>query len=138
MSKLDRWSPHALAALRVMTALLMLQHATMKFFAFPAPMPMPGPLPGIIIAAGVIEIVTGTLIVLGLFTRPAAFLASGTMAAAYFMGHATQGFWPVLNQGETAIMFCFAFFYIFFAGSGAWSLDGLRSRRDVGGSQARA
>ena len=75
MSDLNRWSPHALAALRIMTALLMLQHATMKFFAFPAAMPMPGPLPTIIGAAGVIELVTGTLIVLGLFTRPAAFLA---------------------------------------------------------------
>ena len=126
MSNLNRWSPHALAALRIMTALLMLQHATMKFFAFPAPMPMPGPLPGILVAAGVIELVTGTLIVLGLFTRPAAFLASGTMAAAYFMGHATQGFWPVLNQGEAAIMFCFAFFTLIFTGAGAWSMDGLR------------
>ena len=129
MSKLDRWSPHALAALRIMTSLLMLQHATMKFFAFPAAMPMPGPLPPIIVAAGVIELITGILIVLGLFTRPAAFLASGTMAAAYFMGHATQGFWPVLNQGETAIMFCFAFFYLTFAGPGAWSLDALIRRR---------
>ncbi len=128
MSKLDKWSPHALAALRIMTALLMLQHATMKFFAFPGPMPMPGPLPGIIVAAGVIELVTGTLIVLGLFTRPAAFLASGTMAAAYFLGHATQGFWPVLNQGEAAIMFCFAFFYLIFAGPCAWSVDALRGR----------
>ena len=130
MSKLDKWAPYSLAALRIMTALLMLQHATMKFFAFPAAMPMPGPLPGIIITAGAIEIVTGTLIVLGLFTRSAAFLASGTMAAAYFMGHATQGFWPVLNQGEAAIMFCFAFFHLIFAGPGAWSLDGLRNRRN--------
>jgi putative oxidoreductase len=130
MSKLDRWSPHVLAALRIMTALLMIQHATMKFFAFPGPMPMPGPLPPLIVAAGVIELVTGTLIVLGLFTRPAAFLASGTMAAAYFLGHATQGFWPALNQGEAAIMFCFVFFYLIFAGPGAWSLDSLlRGRR---------
>jgi len=130
MSKLDKWSPYALAALRIMTALLMIQHATMKFFAFPAAMPMPGPLPPIIVAAGVIELVTGTLLVLGLFTRPAAFLASGTMAAAYFIGHATQGFWPALNQGEAAIMFCFAFFYMIFAGPGAWSLDGLRRGRN--------
>ena len=129
MSKLDRYAPYALAALRIMTSLLMIQHATMKFFAFPAAMPMPGPLPGIIVAAGAIELVTGVLIVLGLFTRPAAFLASGTMAAAYFIGHATQGFWPALNQGEAAIMFCFAFFYLIFAGPGAWSLDALRGRR---------
>ena len=136
MSKLDKWAPYSLAALRVMTALLMLQHATMKFFAFPAAMPMPGPLPGIIVAAGAIEIVTGTLIVLGLFTRSAAFLASGTMAAAYFMGHATQGFWPVLNQGEAAIMFCFAFFHLIFAGPGAWSVDALRNRRDGAAASA--
>jgi putative oxidoreductase len=129
MSKLDRYAPHALAALRIMTSLLMIQHATMKFFAFPGPLPMPGPLPGIIVAAGVIELVTGTLILLGLFTRPAAFLASGTMAAAYFLGHATQGFWPALNQGEAAIMFCFAFFTLIFTGPGAWSLDGLRRNK---------
>ena len=129
MSKLDRYAPHALAALRIMTSLLMIQHATMKFFAFPGPLPMPGPLPGIIVAAGVIELVTGTLILLGLFTRPAAFLASGTMAAAYFLGHATQGFWPALNQGEAAIMFCFAFFTLIFTGPGAWSLDGLRQNK---------
>ncbi|HEY8593035.1 MAG TPA: DoxX family protein [Sphingomicrobium sp.] len=135
MSKLDRYAPHALAALRIITALLMIEHATMKFFAFPAPMPMPGPLPTIIVAAGVIELVTGTLIKLGLFTRPAAFLASGTMAAAYFMGHATQGFWPALNQGEPAIMFCFVFFYLIFAGPGAFSVDGLRRR---GTSEAAA
>jgi putative oxidoreductase len=90
---------------------------------------MPGPLPGIIVAAGVIELVTGTLILLGLFSRPAAFLASGTMAAAYFLGHATQGFWPALNQGEAAIMFCFAFFTLIFTGPGAWSLDGLRRNK---------
>ena len=131
MSKLDRHAPKAIAALRIMTSLLMMQHATMKFFAFPGPLPMPGPLPGIIVAAGVIELVTGTLILLGLFTRPAAFLASGTMAAAYFLGHATQGFWPALNQGEAAIMFCFAFFTLIFTGPGAWSLDGLRARRQT-------
>ncbi len=132
MSKLDPWSPRVLAVLRIMTALLMIQHATMKFFAFPGPMPMPGPLPPLIVAAGVIELVTGTLIVLGLFTRPAAFLASGTMAAAYFIGHAAQGFWPALNQGEAAIMFCFVFLYLVFAGPGSWSLDSLlRARRNT-------
>ena len=130
-NRLAQWSPHALAVLRIMTALLVIEHATMKFFAFPAAMPMEGPLPPIIVAAGVIELVAGTLIALGLFTRPAAFLASGTMAAAYFIGHATQGFWPALNQGEAAIMFCFVFFYLVFAGPGAWSLDALlRGRRN--------
>ena len=126
MSKLNHWSPHALAILRIMTALLFIEHATMKFFAFPAAMPgMTGPLPGMLVAAGLIELVGGTLIALGLFTRPAAFIASGTMAAAYFMAHASQSFWPVLNQGEAAILFCFVFFYLIFAGPGAWSLDAL-------------
>jgi len=129
VSKLNQWSPHVLSVLRIVTALLFIEHATMKFFAFPAAMPGPGgPMPPIIIAAGVIELVGGTLIALGLFTRPAAFIASGTMAAAYFMAHATQGFWPALNQGEAAIMFCFIFLYLVFAGPGAWSLDALRGR----------
>ena len=138
-NRLAQWSPHALAVLRVMTALLVIEHATMKFFAFPAAMPGPGgPLPPIIVTAGVIELVAGTLITLGLFTRPAAFLASGTMAAAYFIGHATQGFWPILNQGEAAIMFCFVFFYLVFAGPGAWSLDSLRRRRRNSAAPATA
>lgn len=130
MSKLAEWSPRALSILRIVTALLFIEHATMKFFAFPAAMPGPGgPLPAIIVAAGVIELVGGTLIALGLFTRPAAFIASGAMAAAYFMAHASQSFWPVVNQGEAAIMFCFIFFYLVFAGPGSWSLDSLLRRR---------
>ena len=123
MTKLDRYVPHALAALRIVTALLMLQHALMKFFAFPAPMPMPGPLPGIIVAAGAIELVTGVLIALGLFTRPAAFLASGTMAVAYWYAHAPQNFFPVNNMGDSAVLYCFVFLYIAAAGPGPWSLD---------------
>ncbi len=129
MTHLNQWSPRVLSILRIMTALLFIAHATTKFFGFPTA--MPGPLPGIIIASGVIELVTGVLIALGLFTRPAAFLASGTMAAAYFMAHAPQSFWPIVNQGEAAIMFCFIFFYLVFAGPGSWSLDSLlRSGRD--------
>ena len=130
MSKLEQWSPRVLSLLRIMTALLFIEHATMKFFAFPAAMPGPaGALPPIIIAAGIIELVGGTLIALGLFTRPAAFIASGTMAVAYFMAHASQSFWPAVNQGEAAIMFCFIFLYLVFAGAGSWSLDALRGRR---------
>ena len=132
MSKLNLWSPRVLSILRIVTALLFIEHATMKFFAFPGPLPgMSGPLPGIIIAAGLIELVAGTLIALGLFTRPAAFIASGEMAAAYFMGHAPQGFWPALNQGEAAIMFCFVFLYLVFQGPGSWSLDALRRGRNA-------
>jgi putative oxidoreductase len=129
MSKLNEWSPRVLSILRIMTGLLFLEHATMKFFAFPAAMEgMPDPMPTIIIAAGVIELVTGSLVALGLFTRPAAFLASGTMAAAYFMAHASKGFWPALNGGEAAIMFCFIFLYLVFSGPGPLSLDALRRR----------
>ena len=136
MPKLNHWSPRVLSVLRIVTALLFIEHATMKFFAFPAAMPGPGgPMPPIIIAAGAIELIGGSLIALGLFTRSAAFIASGTMAAAYFMAHATQSFWPALNQGESAIMFCFIFFYLVFAGPGAWSLDALRER---GKGHARA
>lgn len=124
MSNLASWSPRALAILRIVTALLFLEHATMKFFGFPASMPgMEEGLPQMIIAAGAIELLTGVLITLGLFTRWAALLSSGEMAVAYFMVHFRQGFWPVLNQGEMAIMFCFVFLYLVFAGPGAWALD---------------
>ena len=139
MSKLNLWSPRVLSVLRIVTALLFVEHATMKFFAFPAAMPgPPGPLPGIIIAAGAIELVAGSLIALGLLTRSAAFVASGTMAAAYFMAHAPQSFWPVVNQGEAAILFCFIFFYLVFAGPGSWSLDALFSSRRNTGAVASA
>jgi putative oxidoreductase len=107
-----------------MTALLFLEHATMKFFQFPAPIPgLPHPLPAMILVAGTIEIITGLLMTVGYFTRIAAFIASGEMAVAYFMAHAPQSFWPALNMGEPAIMFCFVFLYIAFAGAGAWSLE---------------
>jgi len=142
----DRWAPHALAALRIITALLFLQHATQKFFSFPAPIQgAPDPLPAILLVAGAIELVTGVLIVLGFWTRSAAFLASGTMAAAYFMAHAPMSFWPVLNMGESAILFCFVFFYLSFSGPGAWALDNRtgnasanRSRPQSGKSNVRS
>jgi putative oxidoreductase len=124
MSSLAQWSPRALAVLRIITALLFLEHATMKFLAFPAAMPgSENGLPPMLVAAGTIEIVTSVLIVFGLFTRWAALLASGEMAVAYWMAHAPQGFWPALNQGELAIMFCFVFLYLVFAGPGAWAID---------------
>jgi putative oxidoreductase len=92
-------------------------------------MPGPGgPLPTMIMAAGAIELVGGALIALGLFTRPAAFLASGTMAVAYFMAHAPKSFWPAVNMGEAAILYCFIFLYLAFAGPGSWSVDALRGR----------
>lgn len=129
----SKWSPYVLALLRVVTALLFLEHATLKFFQFPAPIPgMTYPLPAIMLVAGTIELVTAVLVGLGLFTRIAAFIASGEMAAAYFMAHAPQGFWPVLNMGEPAVMFCFIYFYLAFAGGGAWALDNVVGRSNSG------
>jgi len=123
---LSRWQPQVLALLRIFTGLLFLEHATQKFFAFPAPFPLPGPLPPLLVAAGVIELVAGLLVTLGLFTRLAAFIASGEMAIAYFMMHLPRGFWPPVNQGEGAILYCFIFLYLAAAGPGAWSLDGMK------------
>lgn len=125
------WAPRVLALLRVVTALLFLEHATMKFLQFPAPIPgMTYPLPTIMLVAGTIEVVTSGLIVVGFHTRLAAFIASGEMAAAYFMAHAPQSFWPALNMGEPAVLFCFVFLYLAFAGAGAWALDNvLRATR---------
>lgn len=125
---LSRWQPWLLALLRIVTGLLFLEHGTQKFFAFPAPFPMPGPLPPMLQAAGVIELVAGALITVGLFTRPAAFIASGEMAIGYFMMHAPKGFWPAVNKGEAAILFCFIFLYLAAAGPGAWSIDVARTR----------
>lgn len=124
MSHLEAWSPRVLAAVRIITALLFVEHGLMKLVAFPAAVPgLPSPLPGILVAAAVIEIVGGALIVVGLFTRIAAFICSGEMAAAYFMFHAPNSFWPAVNQGDAAILFCFVFLYLAFAGAGAWSID---------------
>ncbi|PKR87938.1 DoxX family protein [Pleomorphomonas diazotrophica] len=122
------WAPRGLAVLRIMTALLFLEHATVKFLGFPTSMG-DGPLPPLIIAAGVIEVVTSLMIIAGFYTRAAAFIASGQMAVAYFMAHAPQSFWPLLNGGESAILFCFVFLYIAVAGPGAWAVD--TSRRVV-------
>jgi putative oxidoreductase len=123
---LSRWQPQLLALLRIVTGLLFLEHATQKFFGFPAPFPLPGPLPPLLVAAGVIELVAGVLVTLGLFTRLAAFIAAGEMAVAYFMMHFPQGFWPAVNKGEAAILYCFIFLYLAAAGAGAWSIDSAR------------
>jgi putative oxidoreductase len=125
---LSRWQPQLLAVLRIVTALLFLEHGTMKLFHFPAPQ-MPGPLPSLIVAAAVIELVAGVLIAIGLFTRLAAFIASGEMAVAYFMGHFPKSFWPGVNMGDAAILFCFVFLYLAAAGAGAWSVDSARERK---------
>jgi putative oxidoreductase len=125
------WSPYLLSLLRIVAAFLFIQFGTAKLLGFPAAI-MPGggtapvaSLPGF---AGTLEMVGGALVLLGLFTRPVAFILAGEMAVAYFMGHAPQGFWPVLNQGSPAILFCFIWLYISSAGPGAWSLDAMRLR----------
>ncbi|MBB4292171.1 putative oxidoreductase [Rhizobium leguminosarum] len=127
MINTGKWTPYVLALLRIITALLFLEHATMKFLQFPGPIQgVPYPLPAILLVAGAIEVITSALMLVGFQTRIAAFIASGEMAAAYFMGHTPYGFWPSLNMGEPAILFCFIFLYIAFAGGGAWTLDNAR------------
>ncbi|RAK61156.1 DoxX family protein [Phenylobacterium hankyongense] len=130
MPNLDVWAPRVLSILRIVTALLFMEHGLMKLFHFPAAAPgLPSPLPPMLVAAAWIEIVGGALIALGLFTRAAAFVCSGEMAAAYFMVHAPQGLWPALNMGEAAVLYCFVFLYLVFAGAGLWSLDALVRKR---------
>jgi putative oxidoreductase len=124
---LSAWSPHALAVLRIVTALLFLQHGTMKFFQFPAPMPMEIEVFSLMGLAGFLEFFGSLLLLVGLFTRPVAFVLSGFMAVAYFMAHAPQGFYPIVNQGELAVLYCFVFLYFVFAGAGAWSIDAARA-----------
>jgi putative oxidoreductase len=130
MPNLNAWAPRVLSLLRIITALLYMEHGLMKLFHFPAPQPgAPDPLPAILLAAAWIEVVGGGLIALGLFTRAAAFICSGQMAVAYFMAHAPQGFYPAINMGEAAVLYCFVFFYLVFAGAGPWSLDALVRKR---------
>ena len=130
MERLVVWAPRVLSLLRIITALLFMEHGLMKLFHFPAPQPgAPDPLPPILMAAAVLEVVGGGLLVLGLFTRPVAFILSGQMAVAYFMAHGSQGFWPALNGGEAAILFCFVFLYLVFQGGGEWSLDAKLRKR---------
>ncbi|ASY65350.1 hypothetical protein SJ05684_b43680 (plasmid) [Sinorhizobium sojae CCBAU 05684] len=108
-----------------MSALLFLKHGTQKLFNFP-PAPEPMQLSALFLVQGLIEVIGGILLAIGLFTRPVAFILSGNMAVAYFMAHAPQNFFPVLNQGDAAILYCFIFLYFFFAGGGAWSVDAAR------------
>ncbi|WP_028969993.1 DoxX family protein [Sphingomonas sp. URHD0057] len=126
---LERYQPQLRALLRIVTALLFMEHGLAKLFHFPVPQPgVPDPLPAILLAAAWIEVIGGALIALGLFTRLAAFICAGEMAVGYFMFHAPQGFWPIVNMGEAAILYCFVFLYLAAAGPGAWSLDGMRRK----------
>ncbi len=128
-SSLQRWEPVVLSILRIVIGLLILEHGLQKLFHFPPPdQPMGGPdgLPPLMMVAAGIELVGGLLLVLGLFTRPAAFILSGFMAVAYFMAHASASLYPIKNHGELAVVLCFVFLYMAFAGGGCWSVHAMR------------
>ena len=118
-----------LSLLRIVAALAFMAHGLMKIFHFPVAQEGPDPLPTMLLVAGWLEIVGGGLLALGLFTRPVAFILSGMMAVAYFMAHFPQGFYPALNGGEPALLFCFIFLYLACAGGGPWSLDAIVRKR---------
>jgi len=119
---MNRWSPYFLSILRIVVAFVFGIHGTQKLFGFPAAFPMPH-LPPLFLAGGLIEAIGGLFLLIGLFTRPVAFIVSGEMAVAYFMFHAPQGFWPLLNDGEGAVLYCFIFLFLASVGGGPWSVD---------------
>ena len=114
------WSDKLLSVLRIVAGLSFLQHGTSKFFNLP---PFPMPLNPLLYAAGAIELVGGALLVIGLFTRPVAFIAAGMCAVGYWLAHGSQGFFPAANGGEAILLFTFIFLYLAAAGGGAWGLD---------------
>lgn len=116
------WSPRLLSVLRIVVGFLYMAHGTSKLFNYPGHMGYI-PLFSLIGIAGILEVAGGWLILFGLFTRPVAFLLSGEMAFAYFIVHAQKGFWPLLNHGEPAVLYCFIFLYFAAAGGGPWALD---------------
>jgi putative oxidoreductase len=136
--KLDSYSPYALAALRIATALIFIPHGTQKLFGFPAP-PASGlpPLLSLLGIGAILELVGGLLILVGLWTRPVAFILAGEMAVAYWMFHAPRNLYPVLNGGDASILYCFVFLLLVFTGPGAWSIDGARSKERYRPSWAR-
>jgi putative oxidoreductase len=132
------WAPRLLSLLRIIAALIFLEHGTQKLFGFPPRMggAMTGPaFLSLLWFAAVIEIVGSVLLLLGLFTRPVAFVLSGEMAFAYWLSHAPRNFFPALNGGDAAILYCFVFLYMAAAGGGEWSLDRARERRWLGAGQ---
>jgi putative oxidoreductase len=125
---MERYSSYVLSILRIVAALLFFEHGTSRLFGFPSPLPTPQVF-SLYWFAGSIELVGGALLLVGLFSRPVALIMSGEMAFAYFLSHAPHGFFPILNRGDGAILYCFIFFYIAFAGPGPVSLDALRRRK---------
>ena len=128
--RLDRYTPHAIAALRIATALIFMLHGSQKLLGFPAP-PQGGlpPLLSLFGIGGVLELFGGFLILIGAFTRPIAFVLAGEMAVAYWMFHAPRSLYPLLNGGDASILYCFVFLLLVFTGPGAFSVDELSHRR---------
>ncbi len=133
------WSGRMLAVLRVVAGLIFLSAGTMKVFGYPPGPPDVPPFDPLtqIGIGGLLEVVGGAAIVLGLFTRPVAFVLAGEMAVAYFQFHAPASFFPTVNQGIPAVLYCFLFLYLVFAGAGPWSLDVLIARSRAGGGRAQ-
>jgi putative oxidoreductase len=122
------WAPRFFAVLRIVTGLLFMEHGLSKLFGWPH-MAMFDNLQAfqLVWFAGIIELAGGALLTIGLFTRCAAFVMSGEMAVAYFMSHAPRSFFPLVNNGDSAILYCFLFFYFFLVGAGVWSIDRARA-----------
>lgn len=128
---LSSWTPYALAILRIVAGLIFLEHGTQKLLGFPAGERAFVEAFTLSWWAGLLELILGTLITLGLFTRVAAFFASGEMAVAYWLAHAPRNFFPVNNDGDAAILYCFVFLFLVFAGPGKWSVDGWRGTEEA-------
>lgn len=124
---LVEWEPRILSILRIVAAVLFIEHGTQKIFGFPEPKFMPAAFE-LTWFAGILEIAGGMLLLIGLFTRPVAFVLSGLMAFAYWIAHAPQSPYPALNGGDAAILFCFVFLYLVFRGGGSWSIDAARGK----------
>ena len=123
------WQPRILSVLRFMAGFLFFWHGTQKLFGFP-PSPGGGGVSTIILIAGALEFLGGLLLMAGLFTRWTAFVLSGLMAVAYFMAHGLNAFLPIVNKGELAVLYCFVFLYMFFAGGGSIGIDALLKKKD--------
>ncbi len=126
------WTPRIMGVMRIVVAFLFLQHGTAKLFGVPHIAMFDGmSMMSLIGVAGVLEVVGGSLILIGLFTRPVAFILSGQMAVAYFMAHAPKDWLPILNGGELAVIYCFVFLYFSFAGSGDYAVDAMRCKKNT-------
>ena len=124
----DRYAPYALSILRIIAALVFIEHGTSKLFGWPAPTPTPAMF-SLYWCAAIIEIIGGILVLVGFCTRPAAFIMSGEMAFAYFLSHHPKSLFPIVNGGDPAVLYCFVFLYLAFAGGGPWSIDAICRKR---------